>query len=141
MRRMSGRGSQKYDEQWICVNAIAERSQGGLGPFSHKGDVWTVSYVLRSPENRAAVDALKMKWTADIAAAQEAKKQIQIPDLSLLNNARPGDIVVDRSLRTVYLIHEDGSRRRCWDTEACTQAITAVKQLIEAVKQNATSRK
>jgi hypothetical protein len=82
-----------------------------------------------------------MKWTADIAAAQEAKKQIQIPDLSLLNNARPGDIVVDRSLRTVYLIHEDGSRRRCWDTEACTQAITAVKQLIEAVKQNATSRK
>jgi hypothetical protein len=95
-----------------------------------------VSYVLRSPENRAAVDAIKMKWTAEIAAAREAKKPIKIPDLSVLNDARPGDVVVDRSLRTVYLIDEDGSRRRCNDPEACAQAINVVKQLIDAVKKN-----
>lgn len=136
LRRLSGRAGVKYDEQWICVRAMSERAQGGLGPFPHKGDIWIVSYVLRSPENRKIIDEIKAQMVLALSQAQE-KGVLYRPDLSVLNEARPGDVIVDRALRTVYMIDEHGARRRCDDPEAKELAVNAVKTLLAAITSKA----
>jgi hypothetical protein len=94
-------------------------------------------WVLRSPENRTKIDNEK---TAFLHAAKQAEaqgKMLKVPDW---NSARVGDVVVDRALKTVYIIAQDGSRRRCDVPEARDNAINFVKQMLEQVRLNADSR-
>lgn len=95
-----------------------------------------MSYILRSPENRAKVDEIKAHMALAMFKAQE-KGELYKPDLSLLNEALPGDVVVDRALRTVYMIDEHGARRRCDDPEAKELAVNAVKTLLAAITSKA----
>lgn len=73
-----------------------------------------MAYVLRSKEN---VEKLE-------------KDQISATAVGAL----PGDVVVDRALKSVYLISADGSRRRCDDAAAKKAAIDRVVELLAALR-------
>ncbi len=150
LRKLAGRPGKVADERWICPIAILEKSIGYNGKKIHAGLVWdvfyrlrgaTLSYVLRSPENkeriRKEIDAVKVaaaKLEADNKERAEKSEPlhhlVNLPDWAA---ARPGDVIVDRGLRTVYLVDVDGSRRRVDDPGAKMQAIDAVRKQLEFI--------
>lgn len=134
MRKLAGRPGKAQDENWICRVAMAERRFGGLGPFSHKGVAYEPMYVLRSEENQRTIAAEKAAFTMHYNEAVEKGQPVRLPPQGTWHTPRPGDVVVDRALRSVYLIHSDGSHRRCDDPEARAAAIGKVKDQLELVK-------
>ncbi len=140
MRRLRGRAGRPLDETWMCQTAIAERRFGGKGPFTHEGVARIPMFIIRSPENQAAIEAEKqdfiVAYNQAVAKAPGAAGPLQIPKPGVWAEARPGDALVDRGLRTVYYVLPDGSRKRVDDPEAKAQAISQVKEQLERVVNN-----
>lgn len=133
MVKLSGRPGRTYDENWICEIAKGERRYGGRGPFSHEGVVRIPMYVIRSAENAKAIQEEKIAFKILFEEAKAGKKPLPVVP-GAWNEARPGDVAVDRALRAVYVIHGDGSRRRCTEPAVATFAIDRVKQQLEEIR-------
>lgn len=134
MRKLAGRPGRKFDENWICRVAIAERQFGGNGPFTHKGEAFEIMYVLRSEENQKQIADEKTAFTVYYNNAVEKGEPVRLPPQGTWHTARPGDVVVDRALKTVYLVLPDGSHKRCDDPEARDAAIAKVKDQLDMIK-------
>lgn len=141
MRKLSGRAGREADETWLCKEAIAERRQGGRGPFKHKGEALTIMYVLRSDKNTADIDAeqkeFMVRYQAAYGAQQSGNKepmQLRTPRRGAWTDARPGDAVVDRALQTVYYVDADGSRRKVTNPAARQAAIDEVQRQLDHLK-------
>lgn len=103
LRKLAGRAGREKDENWIC--------------FECK-EIWNVAYIIRSQENRHRIEkeAVDRKTPLD--------KMLQ----AFVSTAMPGDVLVSRDFRAVYLVHSDGSRRRATDPEVVTAAVDFVKR-------------
>ncbi len=135
MRKLSGRAGKVNDEQWMCYSAIEERTVGWKGPRTHRGMVYDVAYILRSEENRAAIEREQIALQTEVASSKQdvayAKMQAFAERWS---GAKPGDCVIDRNFRKVYLIDKDGARRTITDFEAASTAIDEMKRQLDAAK-------
>jgi hypothetical protein len=142
MRKLSGRVGRKNDENWMCEVAIAERSQGGRGPYSHRGEALNIVYILRSDANAEAVakeqQEFMIQYQTAVAAQQAGGKEampLAMPRRGAWTDPRPGDALVDRDLKTVYYVDKDGSRRRVDDPDASKAAIDEIKRQLDLLKQ------
>lgn len=84
-----------------------------------------MSYLLRCEENMKAIELEQHE------AGKPSNQGEKAPDWE---SPRPGDVIIDRALRSVYVLAKDGSRRRCRDSEAANTAINFIKKRIAEVE-------
>ncbi len=97
-----------------------------------------MSWLLRSPDNvntmreqHGLLAVVRDKMIAE--GKTEHAKALEYQFASTWEGAKPGDVVVSRDFRAVYLIDTDGSRRRVDDQAAVDAAVGQVKGLIEEI--------
>lgn len=95
-------------------------------------------WLLRSPENLKIVNQLRMQLDAKV---EEYKGQGKEPRfltpavLQSINEAKPGDVLVDRDLRKVYYVDHNGSRRTVTDPDHKLECIEMARTLIAKIKE------
>jgi len=139
MRKLSGRAGQVDDEQWTCYAVIEEQKIGWKGPRSHRGWVYDVGYVLRSSEHKQALEIERGVLENDISRLTGTGKLNEANSLmerfgQRWTGAKPGDHVVDRNFRRVYLIDKDGARRTVTDHEETQSLIAEVRRQLESAR-------
>ena len=83
-------------------------------------------YLIRSTENQERYQKMMLEYKI----LQEKGTQQPPPRQGEL----PGDILVDRALRNVYMIAEDGSHRRIKNPETTAKVIEQINMLLERAR-------
>lgn len=139
LRKLAPLPNKPGSERWICP-FVREK------PL-HKGLVYDVAYVLRNPENQkqidkeqsefqVAVEKLRVENEARVAKG-EPPQQLRLSHPYDWESARPGDVIIARDFRKVYVVAPDGSRRTSTDENANLMAINRIKEALARDSQQA----
>lgn len=92
-------------------------------------------YVLRTEENSKAVAQERAAFTLEFEQAKAEKRPLgYVPDWV---SPRPGDALVDRALRTVYVIAASGARERLRDKVTAAKILDHVRSEIDKIQEGA----